>query len=108
MNEVVPPARADGWHLKPGPGGLVSLAMLAGLMVPAGGAAAFEDLTSAETIERLAAVRSKEALAGRATPVERISQPLVHGQQPQQAEAFGTNAARRTPGAHPALRLASL
>jgi Peptidase M15 len=102
------PFRADGWHLKPCPGGLLSLALLAGLMVPVAGAGAFEDLTSAEAIERLAAVRSKEALAGRATPVERISQPLVDGLQPQQAEAPGTGSARRIAGAHPALRLASL
>jgi hypothetical protein len=108
MSRPALPSHADGWHLKPCPGGLLSLALLAGLMVPAAGAAAFEDQTSAEAIERLAAARSKEALAGRATPVERISQPLVHGLQPQQVNAVAAGAARRNSGSHPPLLLASL
>jgi len=108
MSQLALPSRADGWHLKPRPGGLLWLALLAGLMVPAAGASAFEDQTSAEAIARLAAVRSKEALAGRATPVERMSQPLVHGLQPQQVTAVAGGAARRSSGSHPPLLLASL
>ena len=108
MSRPALPARADGWHLKSRPGGLLSLALLAGLMVPAAGAAAFEDQTSAEAIERLAAARSKEALAGRATPIERISQPLVHGLQPQQVNAVAAGGSRRNSGSHPPLLLASL
>jgi hypothetical protein len=107
MNRPALPFRAEGWHPKPCSGRLLSLALLAGLMVPTTGAAAFEDQTSAETIERLAAVRSKEALAGRATPVERLSQPLVYALHPQQVSAVATGAARRNSGSHPLL-LASL
>jgi hypothetical protein len=82
--------------------------LLAGLTIVSAPGAQAADPISDETIDRLVFARSKELLAGRATPVERIAYPMVSGLPPQQ---FGTTlnaVARRAPGGQSMLLLASL
>jgi hypothetical protein len=87
---------------------LFSTLLLAGLAIASASRAQAADPVSEETIDRLVFARSKELLAGRATPVERIASPLIPGQQPQQSGAAFNTAARRAPGNPPMLLLASL
>jgi hypothetical protein len=83
--------------------GFFSSLLLAGLAMASATCAQAADPISDETIDRLVLARSKELLAGRATPVERIAYPLVPGLQPQRSAT-----ARRASGGYPMLLLASL
>ena len=97
-------------HLsKPSAGAAFVIAVAALVVMHAPRAAAFDDQLSAEAIDRLVAARSKEVLTGRATPIERIGQYLTNDHlRPQQTGAAGVPGARRMPGTHPLLLLASV
>jgi hypothetical protein len=110
MPEFTPVASVSTPRRQFSPGScLLSILLLTVLAIgSAPSAKAFGDLATKEATDRLVAARSKEVLAGRATPVERIAYPLIQGLQPQQSGAALSGASRRIPGNHPALLLASL
>jgi hypothetical protein len=92
---------------KPGAIAVFAIAAAAAILAITPQAEAFDDQLSAEVVDRLVAARSRDALTGRATPIERIGQLLTNDQlRPQQS---GTALApRRGPGSNPALLLASV